>query len=136
MITINYIKTYVITLVVFVLIDAVWLGFIAKDLYSKELGFLISKSPKWLAAVLFYLIFVAGLCYFAVIPAISNESIKIAIINGILLGFVSYATYDLTNLATIDNWPIKVTIIDLIWGSFLGGTVSIISYKLLDFISK
>lgn len=136
MITINYIKTYLITLFVFVLIDAVWLGFIAKDLYSKELGFLISKSPKWLAAILFYLIFVAGLCYFAVIPAISNASIRIAIINGILLGFVSYATYDLTNLATIDNWPIKVTIIDLMWGSFLGGTVSIISYKLLDFISK
>lgn len=128
----NYVKIYIVTLILFVLIDGIWLGFIARGLYAKELGFILSSNPKWISAILFYAIYVGGLCYFAVIPALSNHNYKLALINGMVLSFIAYSTYDLTNLATIENWPVKVTIIDMIWGSFLGGTVSLASYNILN----
>ncbi len=124
----NYIKIYLIALVVFVLVDGVWLGFIAKKLYQKEIGFLLSSNPNWLAAIIFYLLFLVGLVYFVLNPAIEKESIKTLLISGALFGLITYATYDLTNLATIKDWPLKVTIIDLIWGTSLSTLVSYITY--------
>ena len=124
----NYIKIYLIALAVFVLVDGVWLGFIAKKLYQKEIGFLLSSNPNWLAAIIFYLLFLVGLVYFVLNPAIEKESIKTLLISGALFGLITYATYDLTNLATIKDWPLKVTIIDLIWGTSLSTLVSYITY--------
>jgi uncharacterized membrane protein len=125
------IKTYFITLAVFFLIDMLWLAVVAKELYRKELGFLMSDKSNLVAAVIFYLVFILGLIFFVINPALNKESWKYALLAGMLFGFITYSTYDLTNLATIKNWPLKITVIDLIWGSSLGGVVSTISFFIL-----
>ena len=124
----DYIKMYFITLAVFFVIDLTWLGLIAKNLYSQQLGFIMKENVNWIAAITFYLIFIIGIVYFVVNPAIINDNWKYALFAGMLFGFISYATYDLTNLATLKDWPLKITIIDLIWGTSLGGLTSIISF--------
>lgn len=124
----NFVKMYLIALVVFVLIDGVWLGFISKNLYSKELSHLLTNTPNWTAAVIFYLLFLVGLVYFVINPGIEQESIKTILISGALFGLITYATYDLTNLATLKEWPVKITIIDLIWGTSLSTVVSTVTY--------
>ncbi len=122
------IKMYLIAFISFIIIDGIWLGFISKNLYKKELGHLLSSSPNWYAAIIFYLIFLFGLVYFVINPAIEKESVKYLIVSGLLFGLITYGTYDLTNLATLKDWPIKITIIDLIWGSTLSMTVSLMTY--------
>jgi uncharacterized membrane protein len=110
---------YVATLVVFAAIDFVWLGFIAKDLYRNGIGHLMADAPNWTAAVLFYLIFIGGLVYFAVTPALAADAWQKATIQAALFGFFCYATYDLTNLATLKGWPVSIVIADMIWGAFV-----------------
>jgi uncharacterized membrane protein len=89
------------------------------------------KKVNWTAAIIFYIIFVAGINFFAISPALEAASLWHAIIYGSLFGFVTYATYDLSNLATLKDWPLPITIIDLIWGSFLAGSVSTITFLFL-----
>ena len=132
----NYIKMYLIALIVFVIIDAIWLMFISKNLYQKELGYLLTSNPNFIAAVIFYLLFLVGLVYFVINPAIGKESIKLLLVSGALFGLITYATYDLTNLATIKSWPLKITIIDLIWGTSLSTLVSLCTYYIYMFIGK
>ncbi|SIN87282.1 Uncharacterized membrane protein [Carnobacterium alterfunditum] len=124
----EYVIIYMITLAVFFLIDIVWLALIANKLYKDQIGFIMKDKPNWIAAIIFYLIFVLGLVFFVIDPALLSESILEALLRGMFFGFITYATYDLTNLATLDKWPLKITIIDLTWGTTLGGLVSIISY--------
>lgn len=124
----NFVKMYVIALIVFIAIDAIWLGLIAKNLYQKEIGHLMSDSVNYIAALIFYLLFLVGLVYFVINPAIIDRNITKLIISGILFGIITYSTYDLTNLATLKDWPIKVTIIDLIWGSFVSTATSLATY--------
>jgi len=119
-----FLKIYFITLAVFFVIDIIWLGLISKNLYQEQIGFIMKSTPNWLAAIIFYLIFVFGLVYFVINPAIENNSISQALMVGMLFGFITYATYDLTNLATLEGWPLKITIIDLIWGASVGGLTS------------
>jgi len=118
---------YLITLAVFFLIDMIWLGVVAKGFYRKHLGPLMSPKVNWAAAILFYLLFIVGLVVFAVRPALAAGKPVQALLLGALLGLISYATYDLTNLATLKDWPIVVTVVDLIWGTVLGGSVSFIA---------
>lgn len=125
------VKNFLVTLVVFFVIDIIWLAFVAKNIYRNYLGFIMSDTPNWIAALCFYVIFIAGLIYFVIHPALMTESFSKALINGLIFGFVTYATYDLTNLATLKDWPIQITIIDLIWGTSLGGAVSAFSYLIL-----
>jgi uncharacterized membrane protein len=118
---------YLITLAVFFLIDMVWLGVVAKGFYRRHLGSMLSPNVNWAAAILFYLLFIVGLLVFVIRPAlVGGEPVK-ALFLGALLGLISYATYDLSNLATLKDWPLVVTIVDLVWGSVLGGAVSFIS---------
>jgi uncharacterized membrane protein len=123
-----FIKTYLITLPVFLAIDLVWLGLIAKKFYAQYLGFLMKTNVNLAAAGLFYLLFVVGLVVFALLPALGKNSWPQALLLGALLGLVSYSTYDLTNLATIKDWPLLVTVVDMVWGTVLGASVSLISY--------
>lgn len=125
---------YLITFAVFIVIDLIWLGFIAKNLYQEHIGFIMSKKPNWVAAIIFYLIFIFGLVYFVINPALDSGNFSEALLRGMLFGFITYSTYDLTNLATLEGWPIKITIIDLIWGTSLGGLVSSISFWLAQLI--
>ena len=117
-----------ITTVIFFAIDMVWLGFIAKNFYREKLGFILSTNVNWYAAATFYLIYIGGILYFAVLPAMRDESWQTALLQGAVLGFLCYATYDLTNLATIKSWPLTVVLVDIVWGIVLTGSCALISY--------
>jgi len=118
------VEIYGITLVIFFVVDMVWLGAAAKDFYRKHLGPMLSPKVNWPAAILFYLVFIAGLAVFVIKPALACGLPLRALAFGALFGFISYATYDLSNLATLKDWPLIVTVVDLVWGTVLGGTVS------------
>ena len=121
-------KLYLITFAAFFAIDMLWLGLVARRFYHLQIGFLLSPNPNWTAAILFYLIFIAGILVFAVIPGLQAGSLGRAVLLGAFLGLMTYATYDLTNLATIKDWPLSLTIVDMIWGIFLASSVSCIGY--------
>jgi len=125
-----YLKLYLLTIPVFFLIDMVWLGWIAKDFYQNNIGHLMAEKPVWSAAIIFYLIYIVGIIFFAVRPALENESWQEALLLGVLFGFFTYATYDLTNMATLKNWSVKVVLGDIVWGMFLCGTVASASYQI------
>lgn len=129
-------KSYLLTTIVFFAIDLVWLGVIAKNLYNKHLGGLLAEQVNWTAAIVFYLLFIIGIFIFAILPAVEKESFKYALIYGALFGFFTYATYDLTNLATLKGWPIKIVIIDIILGSVLTAAVSISGYYITKWLGS
>ena len=129
-----FLKAYLIAFIVFFAIDMVWLGLIAKNLYQNQIGHLLKPNVNWVAAIIFYLLFIAGLVLFVIMPAIEKESLVHALLYGALFGLITYATYDLTNLATLKDWPVQITIIDLTWGTFLGLSTSTISYFLYTII--
>jgi len=106
----------------------IWLGLIAKNFYAKHIGFLMKTNINWTAAIIFYLVFIVGLIIFVIVPALKENSWGTALLLGALFGFITYTTYDLTNLATIKDWPLIVTIIDLIWGTVLATSVSVVSF--------
>jgi uncharacterized membrane protein len=112
---------------IFALIDAVWLKSMNK-LYKKELGGLLLDRPKMGAAIIFYLLYILGMMVFVLVPAIGAGEWQKATLHGILFGVVTYATYDLTNLATLKNWSVKVTIVDLLWGGFVTAVTVTVTY--------
>jgi uncharacterized membrane protein len=120
---------YAVTLLIFFAIDLVWLGVAAKNFYRQHLGHLLSLQVNWSAAVLFYVVFVAGIVFFAVKPALDVSSPLLALAYGALFGFFTYATYDLTNQATLRDWPVIVTAVDLAWGAVLSASVAYLSYQ-------
>lgn len=123
-----FIKLFAIALPVFFVIDMVWLGLVAKDFYRGQIGTLMKSDVNWTAAIIFYLIFIVGLVVFVITPAVEKGSWAHALIFGALFGLVCYATYDLTNLAVAKDWPLLVTIVDLVWGGVLAASVSTITY--------
>ena len=131
----EYLKMYGIAFVIFLVIDAIWLGLVAPKFYQNQIGHLMADSPNFVAAGIFYLVFIVGVVYFVIAPAVEAESLSRAIVGGLLFGFVTYATYDLTNLATLKDWPITVTIVDLAWGSFLSTTMGVLTYLIYNWIS-
>jgi uncharacterized membrane protein len=126
-----FIKLYLIALPVFLAIDMIWLTLVAKNFYAKQIGYLMAKNPNLFAALIFYLIFIAGIVFFVITPALDKKAWTQALFAGAFFGLVTYATYDLTNLATVKDWPIIVTIVDLIWGMFVSAAVSVITYFLV-----
>jgi len=123
-----YIKLYFITLIAFLAIDMVWLGLVARTVYQKYLGFLLAPTTNWIAVVLFYLLFILGILVFVVVPGLQANSLKATLLRAVLFGLITYATYDLTNLATVINWPVLITVIDMAWGTALSVLVSYISF--------
>ncbi len=124
-------KTYLVAIIAFLAIDMVWLGVVAKNFYQNQIGFLLKSDVNWAAAIIFYALFIGALMIFVILPAIEKESLIHALLYGALFGFITYATYDLTNLATLKDWPVLVTIVDLIWGSVLSASVSVITYSVI-----
>ena len=123
-----FIRLYAIALPVFLVIDMIWLTLVAKDFYRNQIGFLIKSDINWTAAIIFYLLFIVGLVLFVIAPAYEKGSWTSALLYGALFGLITYATYDLTNLATLKNWPLFVTIVDMAWGAVLSSCVSIVTY--------
>jgi uncharacterized membrane protein len=125
-------KLFLIALPVFFAIDMVWLVVVAKNFYQNQIGFLMKPDINWLAAIIFYLLFITGLIIFVITPAMVKQSWVHALLYGALFGLVTYATYDLTNLATVKDWPLLVTLVDLVWGSVLASSVSVITYLIAN----
>jgi uncharacterized membrane protein len=123
-----YFKLYFVTLAAFFAIDMVWLGFVARTFYRKYLGFLMAPNPNWLAAIIFYLLFIVGILVFVVLPGLEDNSFKTTLLRAALFGLITYATYDLTNLATVKDWPVLITVVDMAWGTILSVAVSSISF--------
>jgi uncharacterized membrane protein len=124
----SYLKLYLATLIAFFAIDMIWLGLVARTFYRKYLGFLLAPSTNWLAAIIFYLLFIVGILVFVVLPGLEKNSLKTTLVRAALFGLVTYATYDLTNLATVKNWPMIVSIVDIAWGIVLSVLVSLIGF--------
>ena len=127
--------SYFLTTLVFFILDMLWLGLIAKDLYNKYLFDFLSDKVNWTAAIVFYLLFIIGIFYFCILPAIEKDSLSKAIIGGAFFGFITYATYDLTNLATLKNWPLPIVFIDIIWGMVLTMIVSVSGFFITKWIA-
>ena len=123
-----YLKLYALTVPVFFIIDLIWLGVIAKGFYQKNLSFILSPQVNWPAAILFYLLYIAGILIFAVVPAVSRDSWQHAMLYGALFGFFTYMTYELTNLALLKNWPLNIVVVDIIWGVVLCAAVASVAY--------
>jgi len=128
MTVVNFVKLYAIAVVVFFIIDLTWLGVVARSFYQAQLGHLLRTNVNWAAAIVFYAIFVVGIIVLAVWPAVDRQSLGHAVFLGALLGLVTYAAYDLTNLATLDGFPFKVVVVDMVWGTVLCAAVSGITY--------
>lgn len=119
---------YLTATAIFFAIDMVWIGFVARSFYKEKLGYLLAEQPRWAAAIIFYLIYIGGILFFAVVPALREQVWTTALMNGAVLGLLCYATYDLTNLATIARFPVVVVIVDILWGIFLTAAVSTITF--------
>jgi len=131
----KFLVTYLITAPVFLFIDLIWLNLTSQAVYKKYIGHLMTDKPNLLAALIFYLLFTVGLIIFSIDPALHKDSFKTALILGALFGFFTYATYDLTNFATLKNWPFAVVVIDILWGSFVCALVSVISFFIMKRLS-
>lgn len=123
-----YFIAYLSTALIFLIIDAVWLGVVASSFYKAQLGDLMRPDINFAVAALFYLFYIAGVVFFALKPALESESYIMAGLYGCLFGFFCYATYNFTNIATIQNWPVFMSIVDLSWGTFLTGLSAILGY--------
>lgn len=124
MTTLSFLKMYGVGLVAFFAMDIVWLGFVAKGFYQREMGHLTRPDVQWAPAVLFYLIYVAALVVFVAAPAVERQSVGRAVGYGALFGLAAYAAFDLTGLALLKDFPLSAAIVDLAWGAFLSATVS------------
>ncbi len=119
---------YLATTVAFFAIDFVWLSTMTSRVYQPRLGHLLATQPRLGVAAGFYLLYVLGVVALAVVPGLKEGAALGALWRGALFGLVAYATYDLTNLATLRDWPVDITLIDLVWGTVLTGAVATIGY--------
>jgi uncharacterized membrane protein len=130
----NAVKLFALALPIFLTLDFTWLLAIAPDLYKAEMGPLLRAQPNMVAAFAFYLVFVAGLTFFVLLPAWAARSTLRAGITGAAFGFVTYATYDLTAIAVIAGFSTKIGLIDLVWGTVLGGATSALTLALASLL--
>lgn len=118
---------FVATVLAMLVLDGLWLGLVARGFYRRHLGFLMTDQVNWAAAGAFYVLYAIGLTVFVVLPGIDSGSVGAAVWRGALFGLVAYATYDLTNQATVRSWPTIVTAVDLGWGTLLSAAVGAIA---------
>ncbi len=123
-----YLKLYALTVPVFFIIDLIWLGVVAKGFYQKNLNHILSPQVNWPAAIIFYLIYIAGILIFAVVPAVAKDSLRHAMLYGALFGLFTYMTYELTNLALLKDWPLNIVFVDILWGVVLCFAVASIGF--------
>lgn len=124
----TYLLTYLASLITFVIIDGIWLAFVAQNFYQKHIGHLLAPQVNFFSAVLFYLLFLVAIIVFCVSPAIEKNSLFTALTLGAFFGLITYATYDLTNWATLKDWPVIVVIVDMLWGAFIASLISLVGY--------
>ena len=125
----EFISLYAIATAIFVVIDMIWLTLVAKNFYKEKLKHLLAEKASLVPAVAFYLLFIVGLVTFVIKPNL-EVSLGVVMSRGALFGLVTYATYDLTNQATIKKWPVAITVVDLIWGTVLSATICMLTVAL------
>lgn len=130
-----YVKLYLLSLPVFFAVDLLWLGVLARGFYRRHLGHVLSPDVNWPAAIVFYLLYIAGILFFAVAPALEKGAFAQAVLRGALFGFITYATYDLTNLATLRDWPLNIVVVDILWGTVLCAAVSAAAFGLARWLA-
>jgi uncharacterized membrane protein len=129
----NYLA-YVCSLVAFMVLDSIWIGLVAKSFYAKQIGYIMGPV-KWWAVPVFYLVYALALTVFVTSPALEgNWTLLKVFILAVLLGAAAYGAYDFTNQATLKNWPVLMTIVDLAWGMFMTGAVAVITVGLVRLI--
>ena len=133
---VKYVAAYVATLIVFLAIDAVWLGIMGKALYRPTLGDILMPSFNPAPAVFFYLLYIVGILIFATTPAFQSGRWTSALLYGALLGFFCYGTYDFTNMATLRNWSLQITLADLVWGTVLTGVSATLGVLVAEWVAK
>lgn len=127
---------YFATLVVFAIVDAIWLTQVGPVLYRPIIGSILAPEPRMVPAVIFYALYIAGLVIFAVHPALQTGEWQTALLKGALFGFFAYATYDLTNQATLTVWSTKITVADMAWGAFVSGVGSAGGFLLTRLVAR
>lgn len=121
-------KTFLTAFAVFLGIDMLWLTVIAQKFYKSQIGHLMADKARLIPALVFYLLFIGSMVYFVIVPALEHQNLTRLILSAAIFGLVTYATYDLTNMATLKDWPLLVTVVDLAWGTFISLAVSLITY--------
>ncbi len=129
-----YIIVFLSTLALFAVLDLLWIGVVMRDFYRQGVGHLMSDRTHWKAGIVFYVLYVIGLMFFAISPSIIAHTFLGAAILGGLFGFFTYATYDLTNLATLRDWPLRVVIVDMVWGTISSLTVSLMAFSIASLL--
>ncbi|MBM3543543.1 MAG: DUF2177 family protein [Alphaproteobacteria bacterium] len=132
----TYLAAYAIALVLFVALDIIWLMTMGASLYRATLGDILLPTVKIAPAIVFYLMFPIGIIVFAVAPALRAGSPLPALLYGALFGLLAYATYDLTNHATLKNWTLKITAIDIVYGAVVVGAVSTLTFYVLHWFGR
>jgi uncharacterized membrane protein len=127
---------YITTAIVFFAMDFVWLSKMTGLFYRARMGDMLLAQPNFPVAGAFYMVYVAGIVYFAVYPALTSGVWTTALISGALLGFVAYGTYDMTNLATLKSWSISLSVVDMAWGTFLTATAATAGYFLTSYLTR
>ncbi|SHM31369.1 DUF2177 family protein [Roseibium suaedae] len=130
----QYVIAYLTTAAVFLALDFIWLSKVATKFYFDRLGHLLMEKPNLAAAALFYAVYVVGLVIFAIGPAVSSGRMSTALVYGVLFGFFTYATYDMTNYATLRGWPVAVVVLDIAWGMVISGVSAVAGYYLTRLI--
>ena len=120
----KHLVAWAVTFLVLLVIDMIWLGVVAKGMYQEAMGDLMSPNPRLTFAAVFYLVYPIGLLLFAIMPGVEAQSVVRAAVLGALFGMFCYATYDLTNLAVIRNWPLALSFIDIAWGTVVSGVAA------------
>ena len=124
----RFVVAYIVTAIVFLGLDTLWLTQVALGMYRRELGTLLLDKPNLPIAAVFYLLFVVGIVVLAILPALNGGTWINALLLGAVLGLVAYGTYDITNLSTLRNWSLTVTLADLAWGTALTAVSATLGY--------
>jgi uncharacterized membrane protein len=122
--------------VTFLILDAIWLSTMTGLLYRPVLGPILAEQVRLIPAIVFYVLFIAGIVYFGIAPALAADKWTTALVNGAIFGLLAYATYDLTNHATLELWTTKITVVDMIWGSFVSGAASTAGFFAAQWIGQ
>jgi len=127
-----YVLLWAIAFALLLIIDMVWLMWLGRGFYVEEIGSLLLEQPNLIAAFAFYALYIAGLVYLVIAPAAEADSVMKAVISGAVFGLVAYATYDLTNLAVMKGFTLKIALIDMVWGMALSAAVSGLTVKIVS----
>ncbi len=132
----QFLIAYLATIVVFLVIDYIWLGFVMKDYFQTQLGHLMADEVNFSIAALFYIFYTAGVVYLCVLPALNDGNWTKALLNGAIIGFLSYGAYDATNASTLRDWPIMLSVIDVTWGTTLTALSATAGYFAVTLIGE